>query len=90
MRLRSAESSELRAEVTRELALGVRSAVRQGPLYELPDALIGVELGGIARESVEVEPGVPGLQGAEVFAAVDRAVVPDHDHGSPKVAKQVA
>lgn len=75
--------------MTRKFALGIRPTVGQSALRVLPDSFIRVELGGIARETVEVEPGIARLQGAEGFAAVDRAVVPDHDHGAAKMAEQV-
>lgn len=74
--------------MARQLALGVRSAVGQRVLRLLPDALIGIELRRIARESVEVEPGMADLQRTKGFAAVDRTVVPDHDHVTAEVPKQ--
>jgi hypothetical protein len=75
--------------MTEELALGIRPTVGERALGELPDALVGVELGGIAREAVEVEPGIAGLERANRLAPVDGAVVPDHDHGAAEMAEQI-
>ena len=75
--------------MTKQLALRIRSAVGERALRELPDAFVGVEFRGITGEAVEVKSEVPGLERANRFAAVDRAVVPDHDHGATEVAEQV-
>jgi hypothetical protein len=72
-----------------ELALGVRPTVGEGALGELPDSLVRVELGGVAREAIEMEPGIADLERADGLAAVDRAVVPDHDHGAAQMVKQI-
>ena len=72
-----------------ELALGVRPTVGEGALGELPDPLVGVELRGVAGEAVEMEPGIAGLERANGVAAVDRAVVPDPDHGAAQMAEQI-
>jgi len=72
-----------------ELALRVRSTVGEGALGKLPDAFIGVELRRIAGEAVEVKPGIARLERANRPAAVDRAVVPDHDHGAAEMAEQI-
>jgi len=72
-----------------ELALRVRPTVGEGTLGELPDALVRVELRGVGGEAVEMEPGKAGLECADGFAAVDRAVVPDHDHGAAEMAEQI-
>ena len=88
-RLRSPDAGEAGAEVAEELALGIGSVVRQGVLRELPDPLARVEFGGIAREAVQMQAGVAGLQRADGVAAVDRAIVPDHDHGATEMAKEI-
>jgi len=88
-RLGSPDAGEAGAQVAEELALGVGSAVRQGVLRELPDPLVGVELGGIAREAVQMQAGVAGLQRTDGIAAVDLAIVPDHDHGATEMAKEI-
>lgn len=76
--------------MTEELALRVRPPVGERALGQLPDALIGVELRGIAGEAVEVEPRIAGLESPDRVAAVDRAVVPDDDHGAAQMAKEIA
>ena len=68
----------------------MRPTVGERALRELPHALVGVEFGGITRKAVEVEPGIAGLERANRLAAVDGAVVPDHDHGAAEMTEQVA
>ena len=81
---------ELGAKMSCEVALGIGSTVGQAALGLLPDAFVRVELGGVAREAVEMQPRMTGLQRTDGIAAVDRAVVPDHDHGTAKMSEQVA
>lgn len=85
----SSKAREVGAETTEELALGIGATVGERALGELPDALVGIELRGIAREAVEVEPRIAGLERANRLAAVDGAVVPDHDHGTAEMAEQI-
>ena len=89
-RLGSSNARELATKVAEEFGLGVGPSVGEGALGELPDALVGVELRGIAGEAVEVKAGIAGLEGTDRFAAVDGAVVPDHDHGTAEMAEQVS
>ena len=72
-----------------QLALGIGSAVGERALGELPDAFVGVEFRGVAGEAVEVEPWIAGLEHTDRLAAMDGAVIPDHDHGAAEVAEQV-
>lgn len=51
---READSVERQPEVPPELALGVGASVGEPLLRELPDTFVGVELGGIAGEAIEV------------------------------------
>ena len=76
--------------MTEPLALGIRPTVGEGALGELPDPLVRVELRGVAREAVEVEPGEGTHHLTDGFAAVDRPVVPDHHHRAAQVPQQVA
>jgi len=64
------------AEVAEEFSLGIGAAIGEGALRKLPDALVGIEFGGVAREAVELESGIAGLQHADGIAGVDRTVVP--------------
>jgi len=56
---------------------------------ELPDAFIGMEFGRITRKAVEVEPRIAGQERANRIAAMNRAIVPDHDHGAAQVAEEI-
>lgn len=80
----------MRAEMSCKLLLGVGPTVGQAALSLLPNAFVRVELGRIARKAVEMQSGMAGLQRTDGFAAVDRAVVPDQDHGTAEVSEQVA
>jgi len=75
--------------VAEEFPLGVGATVGERVLRELPDPLIGVEFGGVAREVVEMEPWIAGLKRADGFAPVDLGAVPDKDHGAAEMAQQV-
>ena len=85
----AADSVERQLEVPPKLALGVRAPVGEPLLRELPDAFVGVELRGVAREAIEVEPGKGTTQGTDRVAFVDAAVVPDEDHRPSEMAKQM-
>ena len=75
--------------MSEELALGVGPTVGERALGELPDSFVGIELRGIAGEAVEMEAGIAGLDRADRLAAVDGAVVPDHDHVAAQMAEQI-
>lgn len=53
----AADSGERQSEVSPQLLLGVGTPVGELALREVPDAFVGVELGGVAGESIEVQPG---------------------------------
>lgn len=84
------KSSELGAKAATKFELRVRSAIAERLLCELPHPFVGVEFGGVAGETVEVEPREALLERSDGIASVDRAVVPEHDHGPAQVPKHVA
>lgn len=73
-----------------EFSLRVGPTVGERALRELPDAFVGIEFRGVAGESIEVKAGEASLQCSDGFAAVDRAVVPDHDHGAAQMAEEIS
>ncbi len=76
-------------EVGFELNDAVGSAVRKGPLREVPDPFVRIEFCGIGGERLEPEPRKPAANLANRITLVDLAVVPENDHRTPKVAKKV-
>jgi len=86
----AADSVERQPEVTPELALGVGTPVGEPLLRELPDAFIGVELGGVAGEAIEVEAGEGATQRTDRISLVNGSVVPYEDDRSSKMAKQIS
>jgi len=84
------KARQLGAKATTQLELRIRSAIAEGLLCELPHAFVGVEFGCVAGEALEVEPREGLLERSDGVASVNRAVVPEHDHGSAQVAKHVA
>jgi len=76
--------------VAPELALRVGAAVGEGLLRELPDAFVGVELGGVAGEAREVQSGEDATQRPDRVALVDAPVVPHEDDRSSEMAKQMS
>ena len=55
-----------------------------------PDELVGIQLGGIGREPVHVQPRVPAPERRDVGAPVNRAPIPEQLDRSPEVPQEVA
>lgn len=51
----------------------------------IPDELIGIELRGVTRETVSMEPGMILKKAAYRRALVHRTAVPQEDNGTLKV-----
>ena len=58
-------------------------------LASRPHAFVGIQLRGVGREKLEVEPPEAAAQRSDRFALVDRGIVEDHDHVPPQVAQQM-
>lgn len=86
---RAADSLERQPEVPRELVLGVGTPVGEPLFRELPDAFVRVELGGVAGEAIEMQPGEGATQRLDCVSLVNGSVVPHEDDGSAEMAKQV-
>lgn len=76
-------------EVNVELCDVVRPAVGETRLGQAPHAFVGVELGCIGRQRDQVQASEATAHGSNGLSAMDRGVVPDHDHVTPEVAQQV-
>jgi len=68
----------------------VRVTVGKGCLGEVPDAFIGVELGGVGRKRDQVESSEAAAHLSDRNATVDGGVVPDDDDVATQVTEQVA
>lgn len=68
----------------------VGPAVRESRFGEIPDAFVGVELGGVRRKVLEAETWHLAAERADGITAVNLPIVPDDDHWSAQVAQQVS
>lgn len=73
-----------------QLLLGVGSAIGECVLRKLPDAFVGVELRGVAREAIEVQSREDATQRSDRVPFVNASIVPDEDDRSTKVPEQVS
>ena len=75
--------------MTSEFLLRIRTPVGEGLLGQLPDAFVGVELGCVAREVVQLKARKTTTQGADRFPLVDRSVVPDQEDRTSQMTEEV-
>jgi len=75
--------------VTSEFVLGIRAPVGEGLFRQLPDAFVGVELGCVAREVVQVKARKATAQGADRFPFVDRSAIPDQQDRTSQMTEEV-
>ena len=68
----------------------VGATIRQAGLGIRPHGLVGIELGGVGREELEVETWVTPAQLPDRLALVDRSVVHKHDQVASQVAQEIA
>ena len=87
VRRREADSLEGEAKVAPKLLQRVGAPVGELVLREPPDAFVGVELGRVAREAMEMEPGEGTTQGSDHVTLVNRAAVPEQDDRSSEMAE---
>ena len=68
----------------------VGATVRELPLGQRPDTLIGIEVRRIGWEILDVEARMLALELAERFTAVGCGVIQEGNHRAPQVPKQVS
>ena len=68
----------------------VGPSIGQAGLGVRPHAFVGIQLRGVGREKLEMEPREAAEQRSDRFALVDRGIVEDHDHVPSQVAQQMA
>jgi len=88
--LRGAEPPECGAHVAGEGAEVVGASIGQNGLGELPDLLIGIELGSVGGEGLDAQPGEALEQGADERATVDLDAVPEDEDGPAEMGQQGA
>lgn len=67
----------------------LRAVVGEPPFHEAPDALVGIQLGCVAREVLKMKPSMTGLELGESLAPVDGSPVEKDDDGAAQVAQQM-
>lgn len=75
--------------MTEKLVLGIGSAVGELGLRQVPDTLLGIELGRVGGKPLEMKSRVGTAQGTDQFATMHAAVVPQDDDGTVKMPQEV-
>ena len=75
--------------MTSEFVLGIRAPVGEGLFRQLPDAFVGVELGCVAREVVQVKARKTITESPDRLPLVDRSAVPDQEDRTSQMAEEV-
>src|SRR5262245_41186687 len=87
------QAADRQAEFPAQLVEVAAAAVPQFPaLEEIPDALVGVQLGRVAGQSLRTQP-VSGAGGEEVLdglTVMDRCTVPDHQQLPAHLPQELA
>lgn len=87
--LGSTQAIESSTERGRQVVQVFGPTVRQGVVHLVPDRLIGIELGGIRWEALQVQSWKAATQRADRLALVRFTVVPEDKQVATKVPKQV-
>lgn len=88
--MRGGQATDFLCEDVHEVGLRVGTAVGQPGLQVIPDAFIRVQFRGVRWERDQVQPGGAGEQLLHGFAAMDPAIVQQHDEVAGDLAQQVA
>ncbi len=75
--------------MTSEFVLGIRAPVGEGLFRQLPDAFVGVELGCVAREVVQMKARKTIPQDPDRFPLVDRSVVPEQEDRTSQMTQEI-
>ena len=87
--LRAAQARERADQMGGEDLDIIGTAVREFGLGEAPDALVGVQVGGVGREARYVESRKRVAEVVNQWPSMDAPVVPEHDHRPAQVAEHV-
>ncbi len=72
-----------------EVAEVIGSAIGECMVRLGPHVLGRIELRGVSREVMDVEPGMVGEERADFAASMDRAAVPEQVAGAPQMPEEV-
>jgi len=89
-RWRSSDALDRTDEILHQFMEVVGAAVGQFPLGQRPDSLIGVELGGVGREMLDVETRMLALELVQGLPLVGARVVQERNHRPPQMAQELA
>jgi hypothetical protein len=89
-RRRGGQATDFLRQDVHELGRRIRPAVGQVGLEVIPHAFVGVQLRGVRWEGLQVQPGGAAEQVLHGLAAVDAAVVQQHDEVAGDLAQQGA
>jgi hypothetical protein len=77
-------------EVTYQIVGVARPAVGELVLGKVPDALVGIKLGGVGGKRDKAEPAVAATESLDRISAVDRGLVPKDEDFAAQVPQQLA
>jgi hypothetical protein len=77
-------------DVVHQLVGVERAAVGEVSFRQRPNAFVGIELGSVSREVLDVQARVPTEQLGQRRAVMGGGIVPQSDDGTPEVAQQLA
>lgn len=89
-RLRGRQAADFLGQDVHELGRRIGPAVGQVGLEVIPHAFVGVQLRGVRREGLQMQPGRAAEQLLHGLAAVNAAIVQQHDEVAGDLAQQVA
>ena len=88
--LRSLDVSQRAAKVAMHDGEVIGATVGEAPFGVGPDRFIGIELRGVGRKQLQMEPRKPAADFSDPFSSMDAGVVPDHDDPPAEMAQEVA
>ena len=89
-RWRGGQATDFLREDVHEFGRRIGPAVGQVSLEMIPDALVGVQLWGIRREGLQVQPGRAAEELLHGLPAMNAAIVQQHDEVAGDLAQQGA
>ena len=89
-RRRGGQATDFLREDVHEFGRRIGPAVGQVGLEVIPHAFVGIQLRGVGREGLQVQPGRAAEQLLYGLAAVNAAIVQQHDEGAGDLAQQGA
>jgi hypothetical protein len=89
-RRRGGQATDFLRQDVHEFGRRIGTAVGQVGLEMIPHAFVGVQLRGVGREGLQVQPGGAGEQVLHGFPAMNAAIVQQHDEGAGDLTQQGA